>query len=124
MRIIVFILCSIAEMYKKLDKFSNVISYFAMREWNFKNDNTQALWKKLSPVDRELFDFNMNNLDWDAYYHTYLRGIRYYLVKDPMETIPQGRAKFLKLKILHYSVITIVLILIYFLLRLLFKIFL
>lgn len=107
------------DVYKKIDKFGEVISYFAMREWNFKNDNTQALWKRMSRTDRELFDFDISKLDWDAYYYTYIRGGRVYLMKDPLETIPQGIAKRRKLMVAHYTVIFLFWVMVFVFLRLL-----
>lgn len=107
--------------YKKIDKFGSVISYFAMREWNFRNDNTQALWKKLSPTDKELFEFDMSLLDWDAYYYTYVRGGRVYLMKDPLDTIPQGAAKRKKLMVAHYTVIFLFWLMVFVFLRLLLR---
>lgn len=112
------------EGYQKVDKFGAVISYFAIREWDFKNDNTQALWRKMNSMDRELFHFDISTLDWDAYYYTYIRGGRVYLLKDPLETIPEGAVKRRKLMIAHYTLITLicfmVLIFIRFFLRILF----
>lgn len=98
------------EGYKKIDKFGEVISYFAMREWDFKNGNVQALWKKMKPTDQEIFQFDISSLDWDAYNYTYLRGARLYLLKDPLETIPEGKRKYRRLKIAHYALITFLLI--------------
>lgn len=88
-----------------------------MREWNFKNDNTQALYKKLSPTDKELFDFDMGSLDWDAYYYTYIRGGRVYLLKDPLDTIPQGAAKRKKLMVAHYTIVFLFWLMIFLLVR-------
>lgn len=93
--------------YRKIHKFGEVISYFSMREWLFRNDNVQALWKKMNLMDRELFEFNIGSLDWDTYYDTYVRGTRLYLLQDPLETIPEGKAKYKKLKIVHYAVLTL-----------------
>lgn len=107
--------------YKRINKFSAVISYFAMREWNFKNDNTQALWKRMSQIDRELFDFDISTLDWDAYCFTFIRGGRVYLLKDPLETIPEGIAKRRKFRVAHYTVIFLFWLLVFVLLRFLLK---
>lgn len=110
--------------YKKIDKFGEVISYFAMREWNFKNDNIQRLWRRMKPVDRDLFPFDISSLDWDAYNYTYLRGARLYLLKDPLETIPEGRVKFIKLQIAHYALVSFLLIALLFFVRFLIRLFL
>lgn len=93
--------------YKKIDKFSEVISYFSTREWNFTNHNTQSLWQRLDARDKQMFDFDMAAFDWDAYFYTYTRGCRMYLLKDPMDTIPAGRVKMRRLRVAHYCLVTL-----------------
>lgn len=93
--------------YQKVNKFSDVISYFSTREWTFKNDNIQALWDRLNKNDRELFEFSMKNLNWEMYFYTYTRGLRVYLLKDPLDTIDKGAVKIKKLKIAHYTLIAV-----------------
>ncbi|XP_066153695.1 fatty acyl-CoA reductase wat-like [Euwallacea fornicatus] len=94
--------------YQKINKFANVIAYFTKNEWKFKNDNVQSLWKRMKKHDKELFDFNIEKLNWDMYFYTYTRGARVYLLKDPLDTIPQGKVKYYKLIILHYTLLTII----------------
>ncbi|CAH0548643.1 unnamed protein product [Brassicogethes aeneus] len=99
--------------YQKINKFSNVISYFTMREWNFKNNNIQNLWKKMNTSDRKLFEFSMKDLSWDAYFYTYVRGARVYLLKDPLDTVSKGQIKYYKLKVAHYALCTVLFYLFY-----------
>lgn len=68
-----------------------VISYFSSQEWNFRSDENQALFKKLNQVDRKKFDFDLNNLDWEDFMHYHVRGIRYFVFKDTMDTIEAGK---------------------------------
>lgn len=110
--------------YRKINKFAEVISYFAMREWNFKNDNVQGLWRKMNPADREMFQFDMAALDWDAYNYTYLRGVRLYLLKDPLDTIPEGRVKYRIVQIAHYTLVTFILFAFLFIVRFIVRLFL
>lgn len=88
--------------YTKIDKFSAVIGYFALREWKFHNENTQSLFKELCEADKQMFDFNLKDLIWKEYISSYVKGIRVYLLKDPMDTIPAGLKKHYKLKVMHY----------------------
>lgn len=102
------------------EKLRGDVEYFALREWRFKDDNVRALWRKMRGLDREVFEFNVASLDWDAYMYTCVRGGRVYLLKDPLETIPQGHIKRRKLMVAHYSAVALVVILLLVLLRLLF----
>lgn len=50
----------------------------------------------MNPADREIFNFNIDNLDWESYLKHMIPGMRVYLVNDPMETLEEGRAKYRK----------------------------
>nr|XP_032525853.1 fatty acyl-CoA reductase wat-like isoform X1 [Danaus plexippus plexippus] len=99
--------------YTKIEKFSAVIGYFALRQWKFHNNNTQGLFKEMCGVDREMFDFDIGSLDWNEYHKSYVTGVRQYLLKDPLETIPQAKKKFMRLKFLHYVCTVIFFFLLY-----------
>ena len=90
--------------YKKIHKFSNVISYFCVNEWKFSNDNVQRLWKKLELDDQQLFNFDMKKLDWIEYLRYYIRGMRVYLFKDDLSTLKAARRKWNRLFWIHQMV--------------------
>lgn len=79
--------------YKKIHKFSNVISFFCTNEWTFTNNNTQKLWTKLGPVDQEIFHFNIQTLHWKDYLTFYIKGMRVYLFKDDLSNVEAARTK-------------------------------
>ncbi|CAG9770822.1 unnamed protein product [Ceutorhynchus assimilis] len=106
--------------YQKINKFTKVIEYFTMNSWNFGNNNTQTLWKRMKKYDQELFDFDIEKLNWDSYIYTYCRGCRVYLLKDPLSTIPQGKKKYRKLFVLHYFILVVFWLLVFRLLLALF----
>ncbi|XP_022128112.2 fatty acyl-CoA reductase wat [Pieris rapae] len=93
--------------YQKIEKFSRVIGYFSCRSWKFSNQNVQSLYKELCDADKDIYDFNIAQLDWKMYFYNQVRGIRLYLLKDPMETVPQGLKRYFKLKVAHYFILAI-----------------
>lgn len=93
--------------YAKITKFSEVMAYFATREWKFDNQNTQKLFSELCAADKKLFDFDMGALDWSDYFYNYIRGVRVYLLKDPVSTVPAGRKKLQRLRLVHYTFCTV-----------------
>lgn len=95
--------------YKKIDKFLDVLAYFGVNEWNFRNENTQELYKRLSKEDQSLYDFNIANFDWESYFPSYTKGARLYLVKDTEDTIPSARRKYRMFQIAHYLLVTVLL---------------
>lgn len=78
---------------RKVERFSELISYFSTREWKFSNNNTQQLWSNLDPRDQEMFPFTFAGHDWESYFKTYMCGARQYLLKDDPSTIPVALAR-------------------------------
>lgn len=68
----------------------NVIEFFAMRQWDYQQDNLINMWNRLTDKDKDIFFFDMSQLDWDLFLQHYFRGIRQYLLNDPLETIPEA----------------------------------
>jgi len=80
----------------------DVLNYFSTQEWIFTNDRLHAMIAKLTSYDRKNFDCDIRNLDWEVYFETYLRGIRVYLIKDPMDTLPQARVRWQRYEIFDF----------------------
>lgn len=68
----------------------NVIEYFSMREWFYQLDNINSVWIEMNDRDKEIFYFDMRKIDWDQFLEHYFRGIRQYLLKDPLDTVPEA----------------------------------
>ncbi|XP_014479570.1 PREDICTED: putative fatty acyl-CoA reductase CG5065 [Dinoponera quadriceps] len=101
----------LVKSYKKLDKFINVVTYFTIRQWQFRNDAVLKLWSRLNLADRKMFNFNVQDLSWKEFTVNMVFGLRLYLLKDTEDTIEQARIRYRKMKIVHYTIITIVSIL-------------
>lgn len=91
-------------VYKKIYKFSEVIAYFGLREWYFKNHHTKNLWRRLSPKDQELFAFDITQIDWFKYLGDYTKGMRMFMFKETPTTIPQGLVRRRRFWYLHQAV--------------------
>ncbi|KAG6795790.1 fatty acyl-CoA reductase wat [Apis mellifera caucasica] len=91
------------DAYKKIHKFSNLIHYFSINDWKFQNKNVINLWQKMNSTDREIFCFNIEMLDWNEYFYQGVRGLRYYILNDSMDTIDAAKRKFQKLRIAYYT---------------------
>lgn len=68
-----------------------LIPYSAEKHIAFTSNNINRLWECLDSVDKRLFNFDLTALNWGYYWEQALKGGRVYVVKDPMETIPEGR---------------------------------
>lgn len=99
-------------MYNRIHKSQEYLSPYLLKEWYFSNDNTQKLLKRMSFKDRELFNFDIFNLNWQSYMDSYVKGVRVYLLKDPMSTLKAARekqAKKLKIQIISVGILLTIL---------------
>lgn len=94
-----------------MHKFSEVISYFSLQSWTFHDDNTRSLIKKMSKLDQSLFKFDISKLSWNEYFKKHVLGIRLYIIKDTIDSVPEALKRTKKSvntirKIGHYFFIT------------------
>lgn len=82
------------KIYNRFKLAAKTGEFFALHQWNFASDNVQCLQQALdNSADQELFNVDISMLNWDAYIKKYIQGIRKYVLKDPVETIPSARKK-------------------------------
>lgn len=91
--------------YQKIHKFVDVIAYFATQQWKFTDHNVQALWSRMTPLDQDLFDFNIAKLDWQSVFRTCMQGLRVHFAKEPLDNLPVAKKRYRRLKIAHYTVV-------------------
>lgn len=48
----------------------------------------------MNSVDRKNFFFDIANLDWDSYFYIHVRGLRVFMVNDPLDTLDESRAAY------------------------------
>lgn len=85
-------------------KLNDVLSYFMMNEWKFKDDNLVNMYKSLSPTDRIIYNCDIESLKWDRYVIIWAIGLRRYIIKDGLKHTNYARKKYLCLKIINYIV--------------------
>lgn len=90
------------DTYRKIHKLCHVLSYFTNRVWSFKNHNVENLWRKLDIKDKELFYFDMADMDWPSFFVDSIFGIRTYLMKEDPKTIPDAVKRLKRMKLIHY----------------------
>jgi len=60
----------------------------------YHDENVRSLSAKLTPVDRDIFSFDIKLLDWNAYLENCMKGVRQYILKDDLSTLPQARERY------------------------------
>ncbi|XP_066993656.2 fatty acyl-CoA reductase wat isoform X2 [Anabrus simplex] len=92
--------------FRKIHKFLDITAYFHESRWEFSDKNVQKLWSSLSTHDKNVFPFDIAEIDWKVTLHHVIPGLRVYLMKDPLNTVSRGTVKYRRLKILHYTVVS------------------
>ncbi|KAJ3618011.1 hypothetical protein MTP99_006048 [Tenebrio molitor] len=91
-------LLKVRHLGKLLDSFG----FFTNTNWKFTNGNVKRLWDRTNDEDRKLFPFDIRLVKWDRYYSNFLKGIRIYLLKDPLNTLPKARVRMQRFEVAHY----------------------
>lgn len=79
-----------------MKKANTALVFFANKQWEFSDSNTNALWRDMSEVDKKLFFFDIKQMSWDYYARACAIGLRLYLVKDDLHTLKEARIKWEK----------------------------
>ncbi|KAL1502815.1 hypothetical protein ABEB36_007906 [Hypothenemus hampei] len=98
---------------KKLHAFHEAYEFFSTTQFSISVDNTLKLLKRMSFADKQMFNCDIKTIDWESYFTNYVKGLRCYLVKDPMDTIPQGRKHYNKLRNLFIFLVLSLIIMLY-----------
>ena len=68
--------------YEQMAYLSAIYSAYTFFKCRFRADNVQAMWAEQSEVDRRLFDFDLDRIDWDEYVdHVHIPGLRKFVLK-------------------------------------------
>ncbi|XP_074034259.1 fatty acyl-CoA reductase wat [Leptinotarsa decemlineata] len=91
------------KIYSQVDKTSNVLQYFLLREWGIDNDNVKELWSKLSTEDRIVFNFDIDSIDIENYFRNMAICLKKFILKEDITKLDLHRKRHDRLKILHYT---------------------
>ncbi|XP_028039281.1 fatty acyl-CoA reductase wat-like [Bombyx mandarina] len=95
---------TMVKIYKKVMKLTNILFYFSTQDWQFSDNGVRDMWGSLPDDDKVIFPFNIADMSWDYMCETFLVGLRVYLLKDDLSSLPEARKKWTRLFILHQIV--------------------
>ncbi|XP_050358546.1 putative fatty acyl-CoA reductase CG5065 [Nymphalis io] len=93
---------------KRLDAGMEVLEYYTVRNWTFKNDYFKSFETKLSKDEREIFTTDLMLINLDEYMKNYIKGMREFYCKEDDSTLPKARKLHKRLYYLHIALKTIV----------------
>jgi fatty acyl-CoA reductase len=96
-------------IYEKVFIFIEALEFFSTHEWKIRTNNVLMLTNQLEGVDKQEFNFDIQQLNWSTYWKDYVLGIRRYVLKEDDSTLSKARSD---LKRMYYSNKTFVLLVI------------
>jgi fatty acyl-CoA reductase len=69
----------------------NVLQYYTIKEWVFRNDTFKFLSKSMTEKDTETFYTDIKMVNWDDYIKKFVLGTRHYCLKEDPNTLPAAR---------------------------------
>ncbi|KAG5683857.1 hypothetical protein PVAND_013119 [Polypedilum vanderplanki] len=73
--------------------------YFVLNDWNFNSKNLKRIIRAANQTQLDANEFccDVTSLDWDDYIGRYMMGIRTYVLKDDISSLPKARQKLQKI---------------------------
>ncbi|XP_044263414.1 fatty acyl-CoA reductase wat-like [Tribolium madens] len=93
--------------YARLHKVLDLIAWFSTKTWQFDDGNVITLWNEMSEEDKKIYEFNMEKLNWNEYIRDCAYGMRHFLLKESLDTIPEGKRKIKIMFVAHYAIIAL-----------------
>ncbi|XP_012263755.2 putative fatty acyl-CoA reductase CG5065 [Athalia rosae] len=97
---------------EKVKKAAEMLEFFTTHEWIFEAHNVEKLKQRLSPVDREIFNCDVSDMEWREYVTSYFMGIRRYVMLEKDETLKKTRKQVIRMafvnKILRFGLFSVV----------------
>lgn len=84
------------KMLPTIRKFDSLVEIAALtldKNWQFANNNVKSLWNKMNEDDRKLFPCDVSIVDWKHHFDNFVKGVRVYLFKDPLSTLPEAKIR-------------------------------
>lgn len=72
----------LVRFYSKADRAMACLNFYTIRQWRFISDNAILLLEKMSAQDREIFYFDVRQINWRQYITNYVAGTKKYILKD------------------------------------------
>jgi alcohol-forming fatty acyl-CoA reductase len=83
------------KLAKRFQLAADTGTYFAMHEWNFETANVRRIIRAARETQLDAHEFNcdLTSLNWDEYMEKYMMGIRTFILKDDISSLPGARKK-------------------------------
>ncbi|KOB61595.1 Fatty-acyl CoA reductase 1, partial [Operophtera brumata] len=73
---------------------NQAIVYYATKQWTFHNKNLVSLRSRIKEQDKDLFYYDIENINWRVFFLNACLGAKRYLLKEMEEDMPKAKAHF------------------------------
>lgn len=81
----------LVRVQKKIYVGLGVLQFFTTRQWDFRSENFKAVFEKLSPEEKIIFNMNTEEVEQIEYLKRCILGGRQYCLKEPLTSLPKAR---------------------------------
>lgn len=86
------------KMHRKIHAVLSAFEEFTTKEWKFTTENQWPLWEAMSVDDKRDFYFDVRQIDWTSFAEQYCLGIKLYMLKEDLSTLPKARKHLKRMK--------------------------
>lgn len=104
-------------------KVLDVLSFFALSQFNFPNENAAKLYEELSEADRKVFNFDTNTIKWEPFLNDYIAGVRRFLLRESDDEIASARDRYKRYCALGFYTLNQLMDYVYMLISIFFRLF-
>lgn len=97
----------VLKLYRKVHKFSEVLSFFTNNEWDFRNDQFHKVLAQMSEEDQTLFPCDVTKIDWKEFLGNNLIGLRTHVMKEKLDNLEEAKKKYNRQRMAHYVFLAI-----------------
>lgn len=91
------------KLYGKLERATRSLIYFTTRSWEFSMENYRGLIQDMSPQDREIFNFDVEKIEWENYLKRFTIGLKTFLLKEDLANLPVAHSRIRKLRNIRWT---------------------
>ncbi|XP_037036416.1 putative fatty acyl-CoA reductase CG5065 [Bradysia coprophila] len=87
----------------RLTEAAEIGRYFVTNQWYFTDDNMRELLTFMSSSDRNTFQFDVTQINWNSFYEPFAVGLRTFVFKQNPKSLPNSRKRMTRLYLLHQT---------------------
>uniref|UniRef100_A0A1B6E5T0 Fatty acyl-CoA reductase n=3 Tax=Clastoptera arizonana TaxID=38151 RepID=A0A1B6E5T0_9HEMI len=77
--------------YRKIYRMNENFGCYCLKEFRYSDGNVDGIWASMNSKDKEIFNFEQSSYTYDQYFRFVIRGLRFYMFKQPWDTLARDQ---------------------------------